>query len=172
MPLIKISCCSGVPKSRNIKTWKLPTIQLSFCDHCAGPGPFRQMLTNNRHCQGGAILSAIFFRQGKAQMSGSVGTAAHFAQQFLPFMAGLAIIVPIGASIFAPVVKNRILSSRSSSSLISRAIKASSAARYVLISSGISKSMVSPTARRTRATVNRALHYVCIDIDNGHCAHV
>ena len=66
---------------------------------------FGEMLADHRHCQIRTVLPAIFLGQGKAQMSGGIGTPAHFTEQFLPLMARLAVIVPIRAGIFAPVVK-------------------------------------------------------------------
>ena len=126
---------------------------------------FGEVFTNNRHCQIGAVLSAIFFRQGKAQMSGRVGTAAHFAQQFLPLMAGLAVIVPIGAGIFAPVVKKPdivVLFLQRFDLACDKSVQFGQICFDIFRNFKIHGFPLSQPGAALGAGVNRALHYVCL----------
>jgi hypothetical protein len=65
----------------------------------------RQMMADHRHGEVGAVLAAKFFRDGKAEMPGGIGKAAHLAQQFFPVVARQAVIVPIGAGMFAAMIE-------------------------------------------------------------------
>ena len=69
----------------------------------------RQMLADHRHPKVRAILSAKFLGQGKAEVTGLVGEALGFAQKLFPLVARQALIVPIGAGMFAAMVKEALI---------------------------------------------------------------
>ena len=64
-----------------------------------------EMLADDRHGEVGAVLAAQLLGQGEAQMARLVGAAAHLGQKRLPFMARLAVIVPVGAGMLAAMVE-------------------------------------------------------------------
>src|ERR1700688_4044428 len=63
------------------------------------------MLADNGHPQIGAILAAVAFRDGKAEMSRAVGEIFHSAQQRFPLMPRQPAIVEIGARPFAAMIE-------------------------------------------------------------------
>ena len=65
----------------------------------------REMLADDRHGEVGAVLAAQLLGQAEAQMAGLVGAAAHLGQKRLPFVARLAVIVPVGAGMLAAMVE-------------------------------------------------------------------
>src|SRR5690606_29514653 len=67
------------------------------------------MVADHGHGKVGAVLAAIFFRQGKPQMTRLVGTAPHLGQQFFPLVARQTLIIPVGAGMFAPVVEEALI---------------------------------------------------------------
>ena len=69
----------------------------------------REMIADHGHGEVGAVLAAIFLRQGKTQMPRLVGTLAHLAKQFLPVMARQALIIPVGAGMFAAMIEETLI---------------------------------------------------------------
>ena len=65
----------------------------------------REMLADDRHGEVGAVLAAQLLGQAEAQMARLVGAAPHLGQQLLPFVARLAVIVPVGAGMLAAMVE-------------------------------------------------------------------
>ncbi len=65
----------------------------------------REMLADQRHGEVGAVLAAQRLGQAEAQMAGLVGAPLHLGQQLLPFVARLAVIVPVGAGMLAAMVE-------------------------------------------------------------------
>ena len=65
----------------------------------------RQMVTDHRHGEIGAIFPAKFRGNGIAIMPCLVGDASHFCKQCPPIGARMPVIIPIGARMFAAVVK-------------------------------------------------------------------
>ncbi len=69
----------------------------------------RQVLADHGHPQVAAVLAAVLFGQGKAQVAGLVGQAPHLLQQRLPFGPRQAVVVEIGARPFAAVVEEALV---------------------------------------------------------------
>src|SRR5579864_2505490 len=65
----------------------------------------REMLADDGHGEVRAVLAAERLRQGEAEMSGTVGAAPHLRQELFPFPPRRAVLLPIGAGVFAPVVE-------------------------------------------------------------------
>ena len=65
----------------------------------------REMLADQRHGEVGAILAAQRLGQAEAQVAGLVGAALHLGQKLFPFVAGLAVVVPVGPGMLAAVVE-------------------------------------------------------------------
>src|SRR6185312_12177599 len=65
----------------------------------------REMLADDRHGEVGAVLAAELPGQAEAHVARLVGAPLHLGQQLLPFVARLAVIVPVGAGMLAAVVE-------------------------------------------------------------------
>ena len=68
-----------------------------------------QMLADHRHGQLAAALAAHLRRPGISQVPGLVGQLARFCEQLFPFLARQAVVVPIGAGVFAAVVEEPLI---------------------------------------------------------------
>ena len=64
-----------------------------------------EMLADDRHGEVRAVLAAQLLRKTEAQMPRLVGAAAHLGQQGFPFVARLAVIVPVGTGVLAAMVE-------------------------------------------------------------------
>src|SRR5581483_9038660 len=64
-----------------------------------------EMLADADHVEIGAVASAELLREGVTQVAGTVGPAAHLAEQLLPLLARDAAVVPVGTGVLAPVVE-------------------------------------------------------------------
>ena len=68
-----------------------------------------EMVADHRHAEICAVLAAIFFRQRISQMAGLVGALSHFDEKHLPVMPGQALIVPVGARMFAAMIEEALI---------------------------------------------------------------
>jgi hypothetical protein len=83
------------------------------------------MFTDDRHLQVRRIAPTELRRQREPQPAGSVGAAAHLAEQLLPVGTRHTAVVEVGACPLPSMVETDVVSC-SSSGLISRSMKSSS----------------------------------------------
>ena len=63
------------------------------------------MLADDRHVDVAAVAPTELRREPVAQPAGSIGAAAHLAEQLLPLPPGNPAVVPIGAGVLSAVVE-------------------------------------------------------------------
>jgi hypothetical protein len=68
-----------------------------------------KVFADDRHCEVGAVLAAILFRQRIAEMAGHVGAAPRLVQQGFPRLVGQAASVPVGTRVLAAVIEKAIV---------------------------------------------------------------
>ena len=67
--------------------------------------PVREVLADDRHLEVRCGTSAELLRQRQPQPAGRVGASEHLSEQFLPLLAGHAVVLEVGAGPLTPVVE-------------------------------------------------------------------
>jgi len=68
-----------------------------------------EMLANDRHLQIAAVFAPVRFRRGKTKVAGDIGAAFGLMQQFFPLLVGQSIALPVGARVFAAIIKKTVV---------------------------------------------------------------
>lgn len=67
------------------------------------------MFADHGHPEIAAVLAAVLFGQGEAPEAGGVGAADAFGEEGFPVRVREAVVRPVGAGVFAPVVEEAVI---------------------------------------------------------------
>ncbi len=68
-----------------------------------------QVFADDRHVQVAAILAAVLFGRGEAEVAGGIGAALGFQQQLFPLFVGQSAALPVGARVLAAVIEEAVV---------------------------------------------------------------